>query len=346
MMIRTLWLWPLRAAALFAALVIPACTTGTPGQGSSNPGLLWNSQAGSGTTASGSGSVQWIDPNSGLGGGPIGITQIVTSTDDVTYAQYNISTQPPPFNQFVTYIFALEHPLSTDTSSTTITDPEGELLGELNGYRNMIMGNNIGGVGGQIIVGGGSVVLPSFNTGTKCARAHCKHYAAFHAGQKMPAENGWNPHPLTPPANNFAGAPWILQDGIPAATAHPDPNAEGDHVIFTVLGTPADQTNNPGMLTPLRTGMTAYNVNANKGRLGKIGVVTDAVLGEFSYSGLQFDSGLAVHDQILNDDPGLVVDFHPNTYPGWSHLCVGYWVGGAFSNYWDILFIKNPNPAD
>jgi hypothetical protein len=195
-------------------------------------------------------------------------------------------------------------------------------------------------------VGGGSVVLPSFNKGTKCARAHCKHYAAFHGGLPMPAESGWNPHPFTPPANLFAGAPWILQDGVAAGTAHPAPNAEGDHVIFTILGTPADQTNNPGMLTPLRTGMAAYNVNANKGRLGKIGVVTAPVLGEFSYSGLNFDSALAVHDQILNDDAGLVVDFHPRNYPGWSHMCVGYWTGGAFSNYWDILFVKNPNPAN
>jgi hypothetical protein len=100
------------------------------------------------------------------------------------------------------------------------------------------------------------------------------------------------------------------------------------------------------MLTPLRAGMQSYNVLANRGRLGKIGVNTAPVVGEFSYSGLQFDESILVRDQIINDDPNPVVDFFPNNYPGWSHLCVGYWSGGAFSNYWDILFVKNPDPAD
>ena len=209
----------------------------------------------------------------------------------------------------------------------------------------MVMGNNVG-VNNNVVFGG-SVILPSFNKGTKCARAHCKHYAYFHGGQSMPAERGWNPHPYTPPANLFSGAPWILQNGVAAATPHPMTNAEGDHVIFTILGSQADQTSNPGMLTPLRTGMAPYNVLANRGRLGKIGINTAPVVGEFSYSGLQYDESIKVRDQILNDDPGLVVDFWPPPlYPVWSHICVGHWKGGAFTNYWDVLFVKNPNPAN
>jgi len=348
-----------RLAALLVAVVIPACGTGGTTGRSSNSGLLWVSQAGSGAQSGSTQPVQWIDPNTGLGGGAIGVIQIVTSVDDATYARYNISTKPPPFNQYVTYIYAWEHPLSTDTSSTTITAKESELLGHLNGYRNMIMGNNVG-VGGGVVVGGGSVVLPSFNKGTKCARAHCKHYAFFEKGLPMPAETlspagaTWNEHPANfgnaPP---FWSYPWGLKGGIAATRPHPLENMEGDHVIFTILGSRADQTGNPGMLTPLRLGMSAYNVYANQGRLGKIGVNTSPILGEFSYSGYTdpkfelFDFSIDVRDQIIIDDGELVVDFWPPPiYPVWSHICVGFWKGGAFGNYWDILFVKNPSPAN
>jgi hypothetical protein len=338
------WTWAARLAALVVAVVIPACGTGaTPGKSKSGS-LLWVSQAGSASQSGSNQPVQWIDPNTGLGAGPIGVIQIISSVDDATYARYNVSTKPPPFNQFVAYIYALEHPLSTDTSSTTITSIESELLGYLNGYRDMVMGNHVNA--NQVVANGG-VVLPSFNGGTKSARAHCKHYAYFHGGQPMPAELGWDPHPYTPPANLFPGAPWILQNGISAATPHPRENAEGDHVIFTILGSPADQTNNPGMLTPLRAGMQPYNRLANRGRFGKIGITCSPVIGEFSYSGVQWDDPIKVRDQILNDDPGLVVDFYPPPlYPVWSHICVGHWRGGAQTYYYDVLFVKNPNPAD
>src|ERR1051325_6565284 len=157
--------WTGRLAALLVAVVIPACGSGNGGQ-RPNSALLWQSQSGTGVSV-GAPSWQrlWVDPNTGLGGGTIGIIQIIQSVDDATYAKFNISTKPPPFNQYVSYIYALEHPLSTDTGSITITSRESELLGHLNGYRNMIMGNQAGGGGGAIIVGGGSVVLPSFNKG-------------------------------------------------------------------------------------------------------------------------------------------------------------------------------------
>jgi hypothetical protein len=269
--------------------------------------------------------------------------------DDVTYARYNVSTQPPPFNHYVSYIFALEHPLSTDTSSITITSKESELLGHLNGYRNMVMGNNVNP--NNPFPNGPSPVLPSFQKGTKCARAHCKHYAYFHPGP-MPGEGTWNNH--TP-------LPWTLA-GLVTATS-PPVNAEGDHVIFTLKNSKSDQTSNPviftlknsksdqtsnpGMVTPLHIGVQPYNRWANHGRLGKIGVQASPVVGEFSYSGAQFEDSLTVRDQIIIDDGALVVDFWPPPlYPVWTHICAGYWKGGGNSNYWNILFLKNPDPAN
>jgi hypothetical protein len=342
-------MWAGRLAALLVAVVIPACqNTASPGS-NKGAGLLWNSQASSGTTTTGS-AVTWIDPNTGLGGGTIGVVQIVSSVDDATYAQFNVSTQPPPLNQYVAYIYALAHPLSTDTSSTTITSQEQTLLGYINGYRNMVMGNNVGVGGGIIVGGGGSVVLPSFNTGTKCARAHAKHYAYFHGNGPMPGEGIWNTHPPLPANGGIPGGPWIVK-GLTGLT-QPPTNAEGDHVIFTLAGSPADQTNNPGMITPLRTGMKPYNIYANQGRLGKLMVDTAPFAGEFSYSDpdpTRYADPLNVKNAMVNDDALLIVDFKGTNlypYPPSSHICVGYWNGGARTHYWNILFLKNPNPAN
>ena len=336
-----------RGAALLLAVVLSACDNSGSG-GGQNSGLFWNSQAGSGTSVTTGGPVTWINPNTGLGGGTIGIVQIIASVDDATYARFNVSTKPAPFNDFIAYIYALEHPLSTDTGSITITAKESELLGHINGYRNMVMGNNV--PIGQVPLGA-SVVLPSFNKGTKAARAHCKHYAYFHGNGPMPGEAGWNPHPFTPPCNPHGpGDPWHSK-GLYGGPG-PAPNAEGDHVIFTRPWTPqmqADQTNNPGILTPLRPGMLPKNRYANQGRLGKLMIDTAPAAGEFSYSGILFDNALLVRDTMVNDDGLLIVDFFGTPaypHPAWSHICAGYWQGGAQSFYWNILFIKNPNPAN
>ena len=331
-----------RLMALVVAIVIPACQGSGTGNTAGNSGLLWQSQAGQGTTST-TGGVTWVDPNSGLGAGTIGVIQIISSVDDATYAKFNVSTKPPPFNQFVAYIFALEHPLSTDTGSITITSKESELLGHINGYRNMVMGNNVNPNGP---INGGSVVLPSFNKGTKAARAHCKHYAYFHGGGAMPGETV-NPHPWIPPANDFPGDAWHAKGRWSAAG--PPVNAEGDHVIHTRAGTSADQINNPGMLTPLRTGMLPYNIYANQGRLGKLMIDTAPACGEFSYSGILLTESIMIRDLMVNDDGLLIVDFYGTPiypHPPSSHICVGYWAGGARAHYWNILFIRNPNPAN
>src|SRR5579859_4121600 len=81
---RRTWVWTGRVAALVAAVVIPACgNTGSPGGANPN-GILWNSQATPGGGAPGAATPGWIDPNLGVVG-PIGIQNIIVSTDDATY---------------------------------------------------------------------------------------------------------------------------------------------------------------------------------------------------------------------------------------------------------------------
>jgi len=98
--------------------------------------------------------------------------------------------------------------------------------------------------------------------------------------------------------------------------------------------------------------MLAKNIYANQGRLGKIMVDTAPYAGEYSYSDpdpQRLKDPLSVRDAMVNDDALLIVDFKETNlypYPPSCHICVGYWQGGARSFYWNILFIKNPNPAN
>jgi hypothetical protein len=249
----------------------------------------------------------WVDPNSGLGGGQIGITAIIQSTDEVTYAKYNISSQPPPFNQFISYIFALEHPLSTDTSSSALTQRESELQGLINGYRQTNLGGGLGFLNGGIVPPGGGVtnsILPGHFTATKCCRAHCKHYAYFHAGP-LPGET-------------------------PGSAPTPAANAEGDLLLMTNPGTPADTF---GLPPP-------GNPNGKMGRLGKIGVTAGGTWAEYSYSGVQWSEAIDVFNQMLRDDSATLLGTN------WTHFAVGHWRGGTRAFYWNIVFLMNPTPAN
>src|SRR5881392_116036 len=108
------------ALGLLSVIALPACGGGT-GSGSSNSGLLWNSNGGTGTGGSPSpGGTLWVDPNSGLGGGTIGA--LIPSSDDITYSTPTV------------YIAGNTHPLSTSTSATTIRQAEDLLMQALNGY--------------------------------------------------------------------------------------------------------------------------------------------------------------------------------------------------------------------
>jgi hypothetical protein len=328
-----------RIAAALIAVLVPACGNGGAGGSGSGDGILWNSQSGSFLGNGGpvpTGSALWVDPNSGLGGGPLGVTQPVVSIDVASYARFNIANRPPPYNQFVSYILGHEHPLATDTSSSPITIPESRLLGLINGVRG---GDNAVNPLNPVLPQSGSTVLSSFQKGTLAARAHCKHYAYFHPGP-MPGES-YNTHPPLP-ANNFVPqAPWIFSGLVP--TTQPAPrytlpptNFEGDHVIWTAKGSPADMTNVPGMITSNTAGVNPLNPLANHGRLGKIGVRTDPVVGEFSYSGPEFEKPESVFEQMMIDDPSLI------RLPIWTHVVVGHWRGGTRAFYWNILFLKNP----
>jgi hypothetical protein len=161
------------ALGLMSLFILPACGGGGGGAGVSNPDLLWNSQAGTGTTSTGA-PVTWVDPNSGLGGGTIG--NLTASSDDVTY-----STP-------VVYIPSNTHPLSTSTSSQTILEAENLLMQGLNHYRSSQLtgGINLGGGG---LGGGGVLPTPQANAFlagddalTRNARASCKHFALYHPG--------------------------------------------------------------------------------------------------------------------------------------------------------------------
>jgi len=316
---------------LGVAILIPAC--GNPTSRPATTGILWNSQAGSGVNATGPGPaiLQWRDPNSGLGGGQIGITQLITSQDLVTYDRYNISTRPPPFNQFITYIFGWEHPLATDTSSAALTQRESELQGLINSFRGQStpiiatglpnasgggggVGGGVGGMGGNI---GGGAALPSTLKATQCARAHCKHYAYFHPGF---------------PGNRPGGNTFGDIDGPPGSYFDAaQPNWEGDYLLQVVPGSIADVDGSPAPGNPLSR---VY------GRLGKIGVTANKNgWCEYSISGFTYKEAVDVYHAMLTWDPDILA------FVNWTHCSVGHWIGGPDAYYWNIVFLIFPNPA-
>jgi len=339
-----MWKWTGRLAALLAAVIIPACNNSNPNNGTGNPqGIVWLSTTTSSTNAGGpapTGSALWISPNSGLGGGPVGVNQTIQSVDDVTYNRYNASTRPPPFTQYIFYILGLEHPLSTDTTSSTITTRESELQGLLNSVRTSLLtttalpnsggggggGGGGGQLGGQLGVGLTQGSIPGHARGTKAARAHCKHYAYFHPGPLPGARpGGW-----TIPGGR-SGAPLFS----PAET-----NAEGDLLLYTE---PGPTSTWPAYMDPNSIGGSAAlaaNQNANRGRLGKVGV-TAAFNGwcEFSYSGPQFKEALDVFNAMLQDAPDIL------KLDNWTNCVPGHWRGGTQSYYWNVLYLIFPNPA-
>ena len=336
-------MWSGRLAALLVAVVVPACNNSNPNNGTgSSQGILWLSNTGTGANAGGptpTGSALWVDPNSGLGGGPIGVSQSIQSIDDATYNQYNASTRPPPYTQYIFYILGNEHPLSTDTSSSQITTRESELQGLLNSVRTSLLtttalpnsGGGGGGGGGQGALGGlgggftqGSI--PGHLRAGKAARAHCKHYAYFHQGT-LP---GGHPGGWTIPGGR-TGVPLFS----PAET-----NAEGDLLLYTEPGPtstwPAYQ--DPASIAGSKA--LAANPNANRGRLGKVGVVA-ALNGwcEFSYSGVAYKEALDVYNAMLQDGPDIL------KLDNWTNCVPGHWRGGTQSFYWNVLYLIHPNPA-
>jgi hypothetical protein len=338
------WMWMGRIAALLVAVVVPACNNSNPNNGTGNPqGILWLSSTGSGGNVGGpqpTGSALWVDPNSGLGGGQIGIQQIIQSIDDASYNSYNASTRPPPFTQFISYIIGLEHPLSTETSSTPITQRESELQGLLNGARNGTLiicphlpnatGGGGGGAGGGLGLGVGLTQgsIPGHGRGTKSARAHCKHYAYFHTG-KLPG--GQNP--------GLPGGADLSGDVAPFHFIGAMRNFEGDKLLRTDPPTaiyPAYMDNT----TILGAAALQANPLANRGRLGKIGV-TAAQNGycEFSYSGVTYPEALDVFAAMMQDAPDVLI------FTNWTNLASGHWRGGTEAFYWSTMYIIFPNPA-
>lgn len=240
--------WIGRALAFSAALIIPACQAGSNGSVGQANGVLWNSQASSGANLPGtpiSSGPLWVDPNSGLGGGEIGITSIITSTDLATYAQFNNSTKPPPFTQYIFYIQNLEHPIQTDTQSGAITSRESELQGLLNGFRQGQNPITLPNPFNPFPIVGQSAILPGHLKATQSCRAHCKHYGYFHPGP------------------------------LPGETTGEDPNVEGDEFLITKVGTPAYTEGTPP-LGPIalhgRLGKIAVSASPTWGEFSYSGV--------------------------------------------------------------------------
>jgi len=265
------WVWTGRLAALIAAVVIPACgSTGSPG-GSNPNGILWNSQGSSNPPQNGMPTPSWIDPNLGVVG-PIGISNIIVSTDDATYDGFNpsgagLSGIGPVSTQTIQYIAGNFHPLSTDTGSVSITGRESELEGDINAYRQKKLGNiGGGGLGGGIVVGTTSgIILAGHFEATKSARAHCKHYAKYHGG--------------FPAGENF----------------------EGDDLGVTVAGTPAYVVGTP----QLEPGIGPPYV-AELGRLGKLDVVENAWEGIVVSGGGYGEADPVITFLITNYAPDMI----------------------------------------
>ena len=163
------------ALGLLSIIALPACGGGT-GTASTNPGLLWNTNSGTGTGGTGApGGTLWEDPNSGLGGGTIGA--LIPSSDDITYSMP------------VIYIAGNTHPLATSTSASTIRQAEDLLMQAINGYRSQQLNGGLGGGLGGIGGGNGGIGTPVTNAFlighdglTRNARANCKHISFYHPG--------------------------------------------------------------------------------------------------------------------------------------------------------------------
>jgi len=315
MSINRVWIWSGRLAALVAAVVIPACgSTGSPG-GSNPNGILWNSQGTNGG-AQGLPTSYWNNPNSGVVG-PIGISNIITSTDDATYTSYTPSgVNGIGSSGTVSYLAFndpnAQHPLSTDTGSVGITSRESQLQGQINGYRQLKLGNvGGGGINGGIAVGNvQGIILAGHFKATKSARAHCKHYALKHGG---------------------------FPEGF---------NFEGDAVQTTLPGSPADNPGTPP-LDPLITPPMAQ-----QGRLGKIEVLALVPLafapkagiydggGNIVYSGGGYGEPNTVFARLVIDVPAVI------TAIGWTNFAVGHWRGGPNFYYWNIIFLEDPIPPN
>ncbi|HVR82734.1 MAG TPA: hypothetical protein VMU54_00395 [Planctomycetota bacterium] len=259
-------------AVVVSAVLMPACgSTGSPG-GSNPNGILWNSQGSSNPPQNGQPTPGWIDPNQGVVG-PIGISNIIVSTDDATYDGFfpsggGLSGNGPANVGKIQYIPGLFHPLSTDTGSVAITSRESLLEGDINAYRQTKLGNiGGGGLGGGIIVGTTSgIILAGHFEATKSARAHCNHYAKYHGG--------------FPPGQNF----------------------EGDDLLVTAPGTPAFTPGTP----QLEPGIGPPFV-AELGRLGKLDVVANAGA-SIAISGAGYDEADPVETFLVTNVPNVLLD--------------------------------------
>jgi hypothetical protein len=167
--------WGARLAALLAAaIIIPACSTGSSGNVGISKQALWNSQAGVGAQPTGTPSF-WHDPTdpqyAGVGGAP----PPQDLQDIRTYTRPDI------------YILGLKHPLMVDL--TTQKNPiiifqETRVFDLINQFRYSTYFQALGGP--PLPFNTNLIDHPSLRQN---ARAHSKHYAVWHPTGPLPATN-------------------------------------------------------------------------------------------------------------------------------------------------------------
>lgn len=207
---------PSRRSLTLLLSILAGCLKDSSGSSSgTGPGadtpLAWVDQSASATGTGGDTPLLWVDVVEASNQNPFGIA----STDERTYGAPDV------------YVPNSTHPLMTRTTSNLLIAGEDQVASRLNNFRWMAL------TGGAFIIDPpvpvGSFYLPVSNALRKNARAHCKHYAGFHAGPLQPT----NPEGddvagrLRKSAITTSGAAEIVLSGA----AFADPDAAADEII-------------------------------------------------------------------------------------------------------------------
>ena len=179
--------WAVRGALALCLVPMSACLKDDSGSSSSSTGLgtptplAWQDQSTGPGANSGDTPLTdvYIDATTVTASGA---GAILPSIDEITYS----------FPRIPAYIAGNNHPLMTNSSAAAVVNPEDQILTLINNYRLQTLGGQqgIGGGGGGIGGGGigvpiGGIIvtaIPPSGKLRKNARAHCKHFGRFIAG--------------------------------------------------------------------------------------------------------------------------------------------------------------------
>jgi hypothetical protein len=251
-----------RLALVLALVSMSACLKDDSGSGASQTGLgaatpvIWVDQSAP-TAASigvpGDSPLNWIDATTVTA---TGVGAILPSTDEVTYGF------PRPLLPVGNP--SLTHPLQTNSNAAAVLNPEDQLAQAINTYRQVSAGfGGVGGIGGIGGIGGGvgqvgTVMLPMSNKLRKNARAHCKHYGAYHPGA-FPPGNAANPEGDTIMTGGVAPNGRLPKTG---ANGQPNPFVGGPMAVSVAgAGYPNAQAARDYFVTNNAAQLTTTNAN-------------------------------------------------------------------------------------